>query len=77
MPSVQVEREHVRGRALAVPLLEAWFDAGMLARPIPVTTVEDLALVEDDRLQEPVLADVGDELPELGLSTKAAGTGSA
>ncbi len=28
--------------------------------------VEDLALVEDDRLQEPVLADVGHELAELG-----------
>jgi len=66
MPAVQVEREHVRGRTVAAPLLEARLDAGVLAGAVAVAAVEDLALVEDDRLQEPVLADVGDELSELG-----------
>jgi hypothetical protein len=38
----------------------------MPAGAIPIATVEDLAFVQDDRLQEPVLADVGNELSELG-----------
>jgi hypothetical protein len=66
VPPHHVQREHVRSRALDAPLLEAWFDAGVLAGAVPIAAVEDLALVEDDRLQEPVLADVVDEFPELG-----------
>jgi hypothetical protein len=38
----------------------------VLAGAAAVAAVEDPALVEDDRLQQPVLADVDDELPELG-----------
>ena len=38
----------------------------MLAGAVAVAAVEDLALVQDDGVDEPVLADVGDELAELG-----------
>jgi hypothetical protein len=40
--------------------------AGLLAGAIPVAAVEDLALEPDDGLYETVLADVGDQIPELG-----------
>jgi hypothetical protein len=68
--------------AFPAPPLEARLDAGVLAGAVPVAAVEDLALVEHDRLQEPVLADVGDELSELGAVDReqregAAGWGSS
>jgi len=65
-PAVEVQREHVSGRVLPAPLLEARLDAGVLARAVPVASVEDLALVEDDRLEQAVLAEVVHELAELG-----------
>jgi hypothetical protein len=37
---------------------------------LAVAAVEDLALVEHDRLQEPMGADVGDELSELGAADR-------
>ena len=66
VPTLQVQREHVRGRALAAPLHEARLDAGVLAGTVPVAAVEDLAVAEDDRLEQAVLPDVLDELLELG-----------
>jgi len=36
MPAVEIQREHVRRRTLAGPLLEARWDAGVLAGAIPV-----------------------------------------
>ena len=61
--------------ALAAPLLEARLDTGLLAGAIPAAAVEDLALAEDDRLQESVLAGVGEELSELsGLSIGSSAT---
>ena len=65
VPPMEVQREDVRGRALAGPLLEARCDAGVLARAVAIATVEDPALVQDDGLDESVLADVGDQLAEL------------
>jgi len=57
-------------------------DAGLSPASVPlvpsaasVAAVEDLALAEDDRLQESVLAGVGEELSELsGLSIGSSGT---
>jgi hypothetical protein len=65
VPLMKVERPHVRGRPLAAPLLEPRLDAGVLAGAVAVAPVEDQALVEDDRLEEPVLLEVADELAEL------------
>jgi hypothetical protein len=65
VPAMQVQRQHVRGRALAAPLLKPRLDAGVLAGPVAVAAVEDLALVEDDGLEQAVLLQVADELAEL------------
>ena len=66
MPAMQVERQHVGGRAVAAPLLEAWLDAGMAAGAVAVAAVENPSLEHPDRLAEAVLADVRDQVPELG-----------
>jgi hypothetical protein len=66
VPAVQVEREHVGRRALSAPLLEARLDAGVLAGAVAIAPVEDQAVVQDDGLEQAVLADVLDEFPELG-----------
>jgi hypothetical protein len=67
VPPMEVQREHVRRRAVAAaPLLEPRLDAGVLAGAVAVAAVEDAALVEDDGLEQAVLADVGHELAELG-----------
>jgi hypothetical protein len=58
---MQVERQHVRRRAVAGPLLEARLDAGVAA-------AENLALVQPDRLPQAVLADVAYQVPELGAA---------
>ena len=49
-----------------MPLHEARLDARVLARAVLVAPVEDLAVAEDDRLEQAVLSDVLDELPEVG-----------
>jgi hypothetical protein len=42
-----------------------------------MAAVEDLALVQHDRLQEPMGADVGDELSELGAVDREQGNRAA
>jgi hypothetical protein len=66
VPPMEVEREDVRGRALPAPVLEPRLDAGVLAGAVAVAAVEDLAVADDDRLEQAVLPDVLDELAELG-----------
>src|SRR5215472_9467012 len=66
VPTLEVEREHVRGRALALPLDEARLNAGVPAGAVAVAAVDDQPLVLHDGLRQAVRAEVLRELPELG-----------
>jgi hypothetical protein len=74
---MQVERQHVRGRTLAIPFHIAWLDTHVLAGAVAVVTVEDLALDPNDGLDEPARADIADQLPELGAVLSVRGIRAA
>jgi hypothetical protein len=66
MPPVQVQAQRqLRRRPLALPLDKTRLDPGPQARPIAVPAIEDAAFaVDQDRLAQPVVLDVGRQLLE-------------
>src|SRR4051794_15821623 len=66
MPSQQVQAHDVFNRVGAL-ILGAWtLDARRLRSPVPIPPIEDLALMEDDRLANAIGFDVSDQFGEFG-----------
>jgi hypothetical protein len=61
------------GRAVAVPLEEAWLYPGHLAGRQPVAPVQDLPLVRDDGVQQAPQPDDLRQFVEFGLSQQREG----
>jgi hypothetical protein len=61
VPPFQVHGDDIRRRVVALVILESAIDPGLHAGPVSTPTVKDPLLVENDRLANPVLADVLDE----------------
>jgi hypothetical protein len=61
MSSPQIERDDIGERVVAAVRHECRLDAGLDARTVAVAAVEDLVLVQHDRLAHPVRADVLDQ----------------
>src|SRR6516164_6545023 len=66
MPTFQIERHHERRRIVAGVFAAGTFNTSDCRRPVTIPTIENLALIQPDRIVDAMGLDVGDELVELG-----------
>jgi hypothetical protein len=62
----QIQANDVFDRVSALILSAPTLDARLLRSPVPIAPVEDLALMEDDRLANAIGFDVSDQFVEFG-----------
>jgi hypothetical protein len=65
MSASQIEADDITDGIGALIALKARLDTGGQAGPVTIAAVEDLVFVDDNRLVQPVFADIADELVEV------------
>jgi len=65
MPAAKVEGYDIPESVFTLELFKAWLNAKVDAGPMPMATIEDLALVKRDWGEEPVISDAIEQAQEL------------